>query len=365
MTWFRPSRTRGEPGLRESFVSSAPPPFVTRWDLDKTYLRSRFDTLSELVASALEGVEEKRTVPGATALLRELSAAGGRVQVLSGSPRQMRKKLGAKLRLDGVSWDELTLKPNLSNLLHLRFWALRDQLAYKLPELLEARARDHVRFGQAALVREVLVGDDSESDAFVYSLYADLCSGQVGLRELERVLDAGETRDRTAERCRQALAGLTRAAAIDCILIHLDAQTPPSLFVHYGSRVVPFYNYLQAALVLLERGFLTGQSALRITAEFCERHGFSADTSARSYLDLARRGHANGAAPRLLAAELEGAHSTLAPSLAAELAEAVRAMHLAPGASRARVVPGRVDYVELAAIHRGGRNRRRVGQRFR
>ncbi len=346
-------------------MSIAPPPFVTRWDLDKTYLRSRFDTLSELVASALEGVEEKRTVPGATAVLRELGAAGGRVQVLSGSPRQMRAKLGAKLRLDGVSWDELTLKPNLSNLLRLRFWALRDQLAYKLPELLEARARDQLRFGHAALVPEVLVGDDSESDAFVYSLYADLCSGLVGQRELEQVLEAGETRDRTAARCREALAQLTRAAAIDCILIHLDAQTPPSLFVHYGSRVVPFYNYLQATLVLLERGFLTGESALRVASEFCERHGFSADSSARSYLDLARRGHVNGAAPRLLAAELEAAAPALAPALVAELTEAVRAMRQAPGATPARVIPARIDYVELAAIHRGGRNRRRVGQRFR
>ena len=168
-------------------MPSDSPRFITRWDLDKTYLRSRFDTLSELVASALEGVEEKRTVPGATALLRELSAAGGRVHVLSGSPRQMRAKLGQKLRLDGVTWDELTLKPNLSNLLHLRLRALRDQLGYKLPELLEARARDQTRFGRGNLVREVLVGDDSESDAFVYSLYADLCSGNLGARELDRI----------------------------------------------------------------------------------------------------------------------------------------------------------------------------------
>lgn len=365
MIWSLPSRTRGAPGPRERGVRNAPPRFVTRWDLDKTYLRSRFDTLSDLVASALEGVEEKRTVPGATAVLRELGAAGGRVHILSGSPRQMRAKLGEKLRRDGVTFDELTLKPNLSNLLHLRLGALRDQLGYKLPELLEARARDQARTGQVALVREVLVGDDSESDAFVYSLYADLCSGKLGLAELLRVLAAGETRDPIAERCRRALSEFERAPVIDCILIHLDAQTPPSLFLHYGSRVVPFYNYLQATLVLLERGFIDAQSALRVAREFCEQHGFSADTSARSYLDLARRGHANGAAPRLLQAELDARRAELPEALSAELGEAVREMQLPVGISPPRVLPTQLDYAELASLHRGGRNRRRVGQRFR
>ena len=168
-------------------MASVAQSFITRWDLDKTYLRSHFDTLSDLVSSALEKVEQKRTVPGATAVLRELGQSGGRVHILSGSPRQFKRRLMAKLRLDGVAWDELTLKPNLSNLLRMRLYALRDQLGYKLPELLEARARDEQRFGSALNLREVLVGDDSESDAFVYSLYADLSLGEVPAHELERV----------------------------------------------------------------------------------------------------------------------------------------------------------------------------------
>ena len=347
-------------------MPSDSPRFITRWDLDKTYLRSRFDTLSDLVASALEGVEEKRTVPGATAVLRELSAAGGRVHVLSGSPRQMGAKLGEKLRRDGVTWDELTLKPNLSNLLHLRFDALRDQLGYKLPEPLEARARDQTRFGRGNLVREVLVGDDSESDAFVYSLYADLCSGNLGARELERVLDAGETRAAISARCQAALAELGGGTAlIDCVLIHLDQQTPPSLFQNYGSRVIPFYNYLQASLVLLERGFLDALSTLRIALEFHEIHGFSPDTMARSYLDLVRRGHGNGAAPRLLETALQSATAELAlpAGLSQELRETVREMRGPTAEPRSR--PAQLDYVELASLHRAGKNRRRVGQRFR
>ena len=48
------------------------PPFIARWDLDKTYLRTDFDTLRDLVRTAIERPDQKRTVPGAASLLREL-----------------------------------------------------------------------------------------------------------------------------------------------------------------------------------------------------------------------------------------------------------------------------------------------------
>src|SRR6202046_3982431 len=113
---------------------------IARWDLDKTYLRTEFDTLRDLVKTALERPDQKRTNPGAATLLREMVRAGISVHILSGSPEQMRRRLEDKLRLDGISWDSFTLKPNLQNVLRLRFRALKDQLGYKLPALLQARA---------------------------------------------------------------------------------------------------------------------------------------------------------------------------------------------------------------------------------
>ena len=335
---------------------------ITRWDIDKTYLRSRFDTLKELLNAALERPEQKRAVPGAAAVLRELSGRGARVSILSGSPRQLRNKLSAKLALDGVRYDELTLKPNLSNLARFRFRALRDQLGYKLPELLEARARDAEN--DAPPAREVLVGDDSESDAFVYSLYADSCAGVVSGDELERVLEVGEAYSHAVRRCRRALERIPRVAVVDRILIHLDGQTPPSRFRHYGSRLIPFYNYFQAACVLLERSVLSGEAVLRIAGEFIEQHGFSPDSIARSYLDLLRRESAMATAPSLLAAALPGFGG--ARLLWSDLERAVGLMkNDVPGAGfvaaeRAPVL----DYATLAERYRGGKNRRRPGMTF-
>src|SRR6476619_2116750 len=121
-------------------ASSAPIPFIARWDLDKTYLRTDFDTLRDLVSTAIERPDQKRTVPGAAPLLRELGRAGVEIHILSGSPEQLRSLLTQKLRLDGARWASLTLKPNLENILRLRFRALRGQLGYKLPALLRRRA---------------------------------------------------------------------------------------------------------------------------------------------------------------------------------------------------------------------------------
>ena len=53
----------------------------------------------------------------------------------------MRSVLEEKLKLDGVVFDELVLKDNVGNLLRGRFRALRGQVGYKLPALLESRAR--------------------------------------------------------------------------------------------------------------------------------------------------------------------------------------------------------------------------------
>ena len=61
---------------------STPPPspqgptHVYRWDLDKTYLRTDFDSFRELIKTAFEKPEDKRSVPGASALLRELRQGG-------------------------------------------------------------------------------------------------------------------------------------------------------------------------------------------------------------------------------------------------------------------------------------------------
>jgi hypothetical protein len=328
---------------------------IARWDLDKTYLRTEFDTLRDLVRTALERPDEKRTNPGAATLLREMVRAGISVHILSGSPEQMRRRLEDKLRLDGVKWDSFTLKPNLTNVLRLRFRAVRDQLGYKLPALLDARSRVTPPAPDDPDIRhETLFGDDAEADAFVYSLYADVLAGNVSDETLLAVLARGRVYEDVVHTVTQCLQRLTREDAVERILIHLERQTPPDDFAPYGRRAVPFYNYLQAALVVQEDGRIPAEAVLRVAVELVVQHRFDGDALARSYLDLARRGHLRGTAVEALQEALEDwSHHERVPGLP----ELRRMMQVLPSYARLAAEtwdpspPPLPDYLALVDQH--------------
>jgi hypothetical protein len=271
------------------------PRYIARWDLDKTYLRTDFETLRDLARTAIERPDQKRTVPGAAALLRELGRAGVETHILSGSPEQLRSRIEQKLRLDGAKWASLTLKPNLQNILRLRFRALRGQLGYKLPALLQRRCEMVGQLDEnGEIVREVLLGDDAEADAFVYSFYADICEGNVGDDEIAEVMRRGRAYDDTIQDSLRYARFVHKGPVVETILIHLDRQSSPTDFRQYGSRVVPFYNYLQAAFVLHEAGRIPGRAVLRVAQDLIGAHNFDGGALGRSFLDLSRRGHASG-----------------------------------------------------------------------
>ncbi len=294
------------PGVVDFEEGTAPSPArgdvqrVFRWDLDKTYLRTEFDTFGNLLRTALQKAEEKQSIPGATALMRETRAAGhNRISIISGSPRQMRRVLEQKLRLDGVEWDEFILKPNLSNLMRGRFRALRGQVGYKLPALLGSRRRLGLK------VPEILLGDDAEADAFVYSLYADLLAGRVEPVTLEAVMEACDLYPDERTATRAELADLPRANSVERIFIHLDRHTPPARFIPYGRRVVPIYNFFQVALVLFGDRVLSGQAVLRVAADMVGSAGYSLTSLSNSLQDLLRRGYAEVGALTGLTDEVE------------------------------------------------------------
>jgi hypothetical protein len=337
-------------------------PHIARWDLDKTYLRTEFDTLRDLVRTALERPDQKQTNPGASTLLREMVRAGVSVHILSGSPEQMRRRLEDKLRLDGIAWDSFTLKPNLKNVLRLRFRAVKDQLGYKLPALLHGRAAlSSQGLDDRGLRRETLFGDDAEADAFVYSLYADFLSDRVSEETLHEVLRRGRAYQDVIETAMAAARAIEHGDIVERIFIHLERQTPPDDFREYGGRVVPFYNYLQAAFVSQEDGRLPADAVLRVAVELVVEHHFDGDALARSYRDLVRRGHLRGVCVIDLADALEGWAARERIPAAQELRTMVERLpgiaKEAAGSYRGNEQP-LPDYVALVEKHNPRRRRR-------
>ncbi len=310
---------------------------VYRWDLDKTYLRTEFDTLRDLVRTAFEPASRKRTYPGASTLLREIRATDpSAIFILSGSPEQMRSVLEAKLRLDGIRWDGFTLKPSLHNLVRGRFRFLRDQLSYKLTALLRSRANVD------PVTDEILFGDDAEGDAFIYSLYADIAAGRVTQDTLMQVAEAAEVYPDDVPQIVRIAARVPRHDAVRRIFIHLERGSATTGFQDFGLRVCPFYNYFQPALVLLEDDALDADAVLRVGADLVVAHTFNPEVLSASFDDLCRRGYLS----KSVVDRMSQAADSIEPSVFGHAAGPLRALVTNMEAARDELP----DTVEVHAV---------------
>jgi hypothetical protein len=254
----------------------------------------------------------------------------------------MRRVIEDKLRLDGVAWDELVLKDNMGNLMRGRFKAVRNQVGYKLPVLLESR------LGMPVEADETLFGDDAEADAFVYSLYADILSGRVDRPLLEEVIAAAELYPDEGKRILELAEKVPRREAVRRIFINLDRLTPPSRFAGYGPRLVPIYNSFQSALVLLADGALTPVSVIKVAVEMVQQYGYNLISLSNSFQDLLRRGIPVGQLGGALAEALTVTNPLLtalfpAPDIIAAFAGRVASLGAVPPPHS----PGPVDFRAL------------------
>jgi hypothetical protein len=280
-------------------VTSGEPPALLReaitfrWDLDKTYLRTEFESLRRMVRIPFEAAADKVHLPGVPQMiqaLRRCAASRGErpfVFFLSASPPQIGAAIREKLRLDGIEYEGITFKDQLRNLIRGKWRTLREQIGYKLGELLEARLR-----GPAAR-REVLFGDDWESDPLIYSLYADVLAGTVSADLLQELLQVLDVERSALKRVVRAAEGLAPAPvdAVERIYINLERRTPPQRFRVFGPRLVPAFNYFQTAASLFEVGLIDAAALPGIASAVSEIGGSAGDHLRNSLDDLLRRGH--------------------------------------------------------------------------
>lgn len=282
-------------------------PVVYRWDLDKTYLLSEFESLREMVKIPFERGEDKIAAPGVAALIRGLRTAalgrgrGVRVYFLSASPPQIGRAIRRKLELDGILYDGIVFKDQLQRLFRGKFRHLREQVGYKLTELLKARR------AEPSAAREYLFGDDWESDPLIYSLYADVVAGRVAPAALAELLHAARVDRSLIEEAGQLAAELPRAEAVVRIFINLERPTPPAALRVYGPRLVPSFNYFQTAACLFAEEALAAIGVCDVARALIEESGFTPVRLANSLDDVVRRGHLPTSAAEELRTQLAAA----------------------------------------------------------
>ena len=179
-------------------------------DIDKTYLETEFDSLLDIAKVAIQDAADKVTVVGSTPVLiaarwgtaeARVATAGSAAEAwklaepnhlhfVSSSPPQLRKVLEEKLAGDGLDWSSDSFKNQAYNLRRGRMDLLKHHVGYKSGALLDIARRC------GAGSRFYLVGDNAESDTYIYIGFKLLVEGRLtadGYRRYLKIAGVDDT----------------------------------------------------------------------------------------------------------------------------------------------------------------------------
>ena len=261
-------------------------------DIDRTYLATRFSTLKGLARIPFEFAIDKQDIDGMVVLLREVrrgpatESRSTPLYFISASPAQLRPVIQRKMLLDELEFDGTTFKDWVGVLASLRLHRLRDQLGFKITALLEGRRE----LPRAAT--ETLLGDDLETDALAFALYADLLAGRLTPPQVQRVL-VGQ---RVAADDGEAILELHRAlvpegppAGVRRAYIRMERHETPEDFLDYAPHLCACRGALQIALGLWDQGSISQEGVVRVVEDLASR-GWSSETVGERLCDACRRG---------------------------------------------------------------------------
>jgi hypothetical protein len=260
-------------------------------DIDKTYLETEFESVVRMARIAFEGASDKITVAGAAEVL--LSARWGDLEAplaeaepgvprplhfVSSSPPQLRPVLEEKMALDGLDWSSDTFKNQAYNIRMGRMDLLRQHVAYKSLAILNLAAT------AAPGSRFLLIGDNAESDAYIYAGLSLLLSGRLSVRGYRIYLETAGVEAEVAEDLTAGLPvllgreGGAHAGGGPEVLAVLIRNVPG-----YALAAEPpltdlaetFDNFFQAAILLMRHGVLPVERLWPLTRSFHNHHGMS------------------------------------------------------------------------------------------
>jgi hypothetical protein len=156
-------------------------------------------------------------------------------------------------------------------------------VGYKVQALMQLRA------GFQKEITQVLWGDDSETDATIYSLYSDVCSRRWEEKELIRLLKHfGVTKAQT-DTILDLQDQCPEHDPVEKVYINLAVDTDPEYYLKFGRRIVPTYNSFQTSLDLFQDSRLKENHVLQVAHDLNVNYGFTRDELQSSLDDLVRR----------------------------------------------------------------------------
>ncbi len=262
---------------------------IYTFDLDKTYLDTKFERLDQLIQIPFEKAENKQTIPGVSELIKELCKKEVPLFFISGSPKLLREAIHKKLTLDGIDFYGILLKDFSTSIRKLQFKNILNKIGYKLAALLYARSIFPTN------TFEVLFGDDSEYDAIVYSFYSDILALRLHDFEVLTILHRWGVNKDEFKFIQSLLLKLypmlhKKKLQVKKIFIHMASNAHPPDDLHENINLVHTYNYFQTAFLLYNDGYMTRHGFLRILSSLIRLHQFQINDLIFSVDDLMKRG---------------------------------------------------------------------------
>jgi hypothetical protein len=260
-------------------------------DIDRTYLDTEIDSIGGLLRAAFEGPERKSNIPGFSTILRAIrrgpleSPQENPLFFVSASPPQMSAKILSKMSLDGVAHDGVVFKNQLRHVRSGNFKKLREQLSYKLSALLIMWRK------LPKNCKIIFFGDDSESDALVFSLFAEIVAGVLKGRVLKDLLQYLGVQRKDAVAIAWGAKFIKEARfPVHAAFINLETGSQPSYYEKLGPFLFPTDNSLQVALSLVEFDLIRARAVVSVARDSVIHHDMSPAELASSLEEGAIRG---------------------------------------------------------------------------
>ena len=236
---------------------------VYTWDIDKTWLDTRFSQVKGMLKIPFEFAVDKKALPGTTALLHALrEGPSGREHrplfFITASPPFIRKTIERKMLIDGIEFDGITYKDQLEVFRRRQFGSLREHTAFKLGALLLlARA-----FPLGAQI--YMFGDDAERDAWIYCMFADICAGRLrGDRLIATQVRMGVLQH-YAEDVASLAQDLPERERVQGVHINLVREPDGTRVREYDDRVVGYPSAHAVAKHVFELGLVSERGRDRV-----------------------------------------------------------------------------------------------------
>ena len=270
--------------------------YVFVWDLDKTYLDTDFGGFRKILKIVFEKAVKKRNVPGTDQLVRSLARCNRPFPIffISASPPQMQEKIYEKWMHDRIEPYGFYSKDNLKNLKFGRWSRLTNQIGFKIQALMELRlliSKD---------TKMICWGDDSESDATIYSLFSDICSHKLTDKETVSLLREFNVLQEQIDLILELRDQRDHFDPIHRVYINLAVDTDPEYYRKYGRRLMAVENSFEVALDLFQRGFLNKDGVKDVADSLVNNYGFKPFQLEEAYELLAKRSRLSKAADELI-----------------------------------------------------------------